>query len=95
MRTRTRDGLVRMRNGSMEDEDKGWISGVACMLRQGHVSRGGSGYHRQYPFLARLGFGVNDFRSSLDFLFELSLSLSLSSNFLFVKLSLKVNQVCN
>ena len=95
MRTRTKDGLVRMRNGSTEDEDKGWIGRVACMLWQGHVSRGGSGYHRQYPFLTRHGLGVNDFRSSLGFLFELSLSLSLSSDFLFVKLSLRVNQVCD
>ena len=31
VRTRTRDGSVRMRDGSAEDEDKGWVSGVACM----------------------------------------------------------------
>ena len=78
MRTRTRDGLVRMRDGSAEDEDKGWIGGVACMRWRGRVSRGGFGHHRQYPLLARLGLGMSDFRSSLGFLFELSLSLSVS-----------------
>ena len=78
VRTRTRDGSVRIRDGSAEDEDKGWISGVACMRRWGCVSRGGFGHHRQYPLLARLGLGVSDFWSSLGFLFELSLSLSVS-----------------
>ena len=95
VRTRTRDGSVRMRDGSAEGEDKGWISGVACMRRWGCVSRGGFGHHRQYPLLARLGLGMSDFWSSLGFLFELSLSLSLSSDFQSVKLSFKVNQVCN
>lgn len=46
IRTRTRDGLVRMRDGSAEDEDKGWVGGVACMRRRGCVSRGGSRHHR-------------------------------------------------
>ena len=47
VRTRMRDGSVRtrMRDGSAEDEDKGWVGGVACMQRRGHVSRGGSGHH--------------------------------------------------
>ena len=42
-------GSVRMRkrDGSMEDEDKGWVNEVACMRRRGRVSRGGSGHHRQ------------------------------------------------
>ena len=33
VRTRTMDGSVKMRDGSAEDEeeDKGWVSGVACM----------------------------------------------------------------
>ena len=83
-----------------EDENKGWVGEDEEWVNGGRGQRmdrwrGGSGYHRQYPFLTRLGLGVNDFRSSLGFLFELSLSLSLSSDFLFVKLSLKVNQVCN
>ena len=29
-----------------EDEDKGWVGGVACVRRRGHVSRVGSGHHR-------------------------------------------------
>ena len=88
VRTRTRDGSVRIRDGSAEDEDKGWISGVACMRWWGCVSRGGFGHHRQYPLLARLGLGVSDFWSSLR-------ALSLSSDFQSIKLSFKVNQVCN
>ena len=31
VRTRTGDGSVRVRDGSAKDEDKGWVSGVACM----------------------------------------------------------------
>ena len=42
-----RDGLVRIRDGSAEDEDKGRVGRVACMRRQGRVSRGGSVHHRQ------------------------------------------------
>ena len=36
-----------MRDGSVEDEDKGWVNEVACMRRRGRVSRGGFGHHRQ------------------------------------------------
>ena len=75
---------MRTRDGSAE-----WLT---C---DGRMSRGGSGHHRQYPLLAQLGLGVSDFWSSLGFLFELSLSLSLSLDFQSVKMSLKVNQVCN
>ena len=31
VRTRLGDGSVRMRDGSTEAEDKGWVSGVAYM----------------------------------------------------------------
>ena len=43
------DGSVRtrMRDGSAEDEDKGWVGGVACMRRRGRVSKGGSRHHRR------------------------------------------------
>ena len=46
VRMRMRDGSVRMRDESAEDEDKGWVGGVACMRRQGRVSRGGSRHHQ-------------------------------------------------
>ena len=39
VRTRMRDGSVRKRDGSAEDEDKGWVGGVACMRRRA-VCRG-------------------------------------------------------
>ena len=57
----------RTRDGSAE-----WLT---C---DGRVSRGGSRHHRQYPLLAQLRLGVSDFWSSLVFLFELSLSRSVS-----------------
>jgi len=41
------DGSVRMRDGSLEDEDKGCVGKVACMRRRARVSRGGSGHHRR------------------------------------------------
>ena len=52
---RTRDGsmevglrsTLRTRDGSAEDEDKGWVNEVACMRRRGRVSRGGFGHHQR------------------------------------------------
>ena len=58
------DGSMKIRDGLAEDEDKGWVGGVACMQRRGHVSRGGSGHHcrgwvwtRTAIWLARMCLG--------------------------------------
>ena len=40
-------GSMRIRDGSAEDKDKGWVGGVVCMRRWGCVSRGGYGHHWQ------------------------------------------------